>query len=93
MRSAACAGPKALFERSDVGEQLVGQRFALGAKLGRTAQYQYGASTPLCYGFKGGVSPTKAASHTRLGRSTVYSDIKRGGMPEPFTLDLEQILR
>ena len=37
MRSAACAGPKALFERSDVGEQLVGQRFALGAKFGRTA--------------------------------------------------------
>jgi hypothetical protein len=67
-------------ERSDVGEQLVGQRFALGAKFGRTAtigsQYRYSASKPLCYWFKGGMSPTKAARHTGLGRSTLYRDIQ-----------------
>ena len=52
--------------------------FRLGREVRPHRQYQYSASTPLCYGFKGGVSPTKAASHTGLGRSTVYRDIKRG---------------
>ena len=53
-------------------------------------QYRYSASKPLCYWFKGGMSPSKAA---RLGRSTFYRDIQRWIMPEPLEYDLEQILR
>ena len=62
-------------ERSDVGEQRVGQRFALGAKLGRAA------STALVPRSRSvtcsrSMSPTKAACQTELGRSTLYRDIQ-----------------
>ena len=76
-----------------MGEQLVGQRFALGAKLGRAASIGISASKPLCYWFKGGMSLTEATRQIRLGtlkRSTATS--KRGIMPESLEYDLEQIL-
>jgi hypothetical protein len=51
-------------ERSDVGEQRVGQRFALAQARPRR-QYRYSASKPLCYLFKGGMSSTKDAPPNR----------------------------
>jgi hypothetical protein len=49
-------------------------------RLGREArtrrQYRYSASKPLCYWFKGGMSPSNAARQTGLGRSTFYRDIQ-----------------
>jgi hypothetical protein len=70
-------------ERSDVGEQRVGQRFALGAKLGRTASTGIvpRSRSVTC---SRGMSPTKAACQTGLGRSTLYPTSKRGIMPEPL---------
>jgi hypothetical protein len=60
-------------ERSDVGENLVGQRFALGAKFGRTASIGIVPRSRSVL-FKGGMSPTRAARHTGFGRSTLYRD-------------------
>jgi hypothetical protein len=58
-------------ERSDVGEEFVVQRFALGAKLGRAASIGVGASKPLCYWFKGDKSPTKSGPQN--GARTLYA--------------------
>jgi hypothetical protein len=58
-----------------VSEQLVGQRFALGANFGRAASIGIVLEAALLL-VKGGMSPTKAARQTRLGRSTLYREIQ-----------------
>jgi hypothetical protein len=62
-------------ERSDVGEQRVGQRFALGAKLGRAASAGIvpRSRSVTC---SRTMSPTKAACQIELGRSTLNRDIQ-----------------
>ena len=42
---------------------------------------------------KGGMSPTKTARRTALGRSTLYREIQARGLCLPLAYVLEQILR
>jgi hypothetical protein len=62
-------------ERSDVGKELVAQRFALGAKLSRARQYRYSASKPLSYCSKAACSPPRRPAKPAR-RSTPYRDIQ-----------------
>ena len=58
-----------------MGKELVGQRFALGAKLSRARQYRYSASKPLSYWQKRHVSH-QGGPQNRARRSTPYREIQ-----------------
>jgi hypothetical protein len=75
-------------ERSDVGEQLVGQGCAF-AKFGRTASIGIVPRSRSVTGSRGGMSPTKPGSDAQRSIATSKHRI----MPGPLAYDLEQILR
>ena len=58
-----------------MGKELVGQRFALGAKLSRARQYRYSASKPLSDWQKRHVSH-QGGSQNRARRSMPYREIQ-----------------
>jgi hypothetical protein len=73
-------------ERSDVGKELVGQRFALGAKLSRARQYRYSASKPLSYCSKAACRPPRRPAKPGSGAQRPTAKSKRGIMPEPLSV-------